>query len=276
MPLNQIHHQYQTLHHHHHHDPYPTRPAMDNNPQDLPSPSGTRKVELQGPRPTPLRVSKDSHKITKHKPPLHPKHHHQHHRQETVDAVVDNRQPVIIYAVSPKVIHADPSNFMSIVQRLTGNTTTTTTATTTNYNDEDDTGDFSVAASRGEEIPISPAARFAAIERATISPSSQRGRNHQTSHNDNGLMGLVGFDEQLQLQLPVPVSAATGILSPAPGNLPVISSAMFSPAVDMQAMFGVQDVQSPLMFGHSFLASPTGFLSPTLSPTLDFSNLFGW
>ena len=30
------------------------------------------------------------------------------------------REPVIIYAASPKVVHADPSEFMSVVQRLTG------------------------------------------------------------------------------------------------------------------------------------------------------------
>jgi hypothetical protein len=30
------------------------------------------------------------------------------------------RQPVIIYTVSPKVVHAEPGEFMSVVQRLTG------------------------------------------------------------------------------------------------------------------------------------------------------------
>ncbi|KAG2576094.1 protein MKS1-like [Panicum virgatum] len=63
---------------------------------------GTR--ELQGPRPAPLRVRTDSHKIRK--PPQQP--------------VQQVRKPVIIYAVSPKVVHADPSEFMSVVQRLTG------------------------------------------------------------------------------------------------------------------------------------------------------------
>ncbi|CAL5009225.1 unnamed protein product [Urochloa decumbens] len=57
--------------------------------------------ELQGPRPAPLRVRKDSHKIRK--PP-----------------VQQVREPVIIYTVSPKVVHAQPSEFMSVVQRLTG------------------------------------------------------------------------------------------------------------------------------------------------------------
>ncbi|CAO2205428.1 unnamed protein product [Urochloa humidicola] len=61
--------------------------------------------ELQGPRPAPLRVRrKDSHnKIRKPPPPP----------QQV-------REPVIIYTVSPKVVHAQPSEFMSVVQRLTG------------------------------------------------------------------------------------------------------------------------------------------------------------
>ncbi|GFZ09916.1 hypothetical protein Acr_21g0005150 [Actinidia rufa] len=60
--------------------------------------------ELQGPRPAPLKVRKDSHKITK--PPVVPAQHH-------------HRPPVIIYTVSPKVIHTHPSEFMTLVQRLT-------------------------------------------------------------------------------------------------------------------------------------------------------------
>ncbi|CAO2186554.1 unnamed protein product [Urochloa humidicola] len=61
--------------------------------------------ELQGPRPAPLKVRKDSHKIRKAPPPP---------QQQQV------REPVIIYTVSPKVVHAEPSEFMSVVQRLTG------------------------------------------------------------------------------------------------------------------------------------------------------------
>ncbi|KAJ1266771.1 hypothetical protein BS78_07G003900 [Paspalum vaginatum] len=70
-----------------------------------PSSSSQRRAELQGPRPAPLQVRKDSRKIRK--PPLP-------HAQQQV------RQPVIIYTVSPKVVHAEPSEFMSVVQRLTG------------------------------------------------------------------------------------------------------------------------------------------------------------
>ncbi|XP_031501324.1 protein MKS1-like [Nymphaea colorata] len=61
-----------------------------------------RKLELQGPRPAPLKVSKDSHGIRK--PPMPPKH----------------RSPVIIYLRSPKIIHTKAHEFMALVQRLTG------------------------------------------------------------------------------------------------------------------------------------------------------------
>ncbi|KAF3950793.1 hypothetical protein ACB098_09G110600 [Castanea mollissima] len=62
----------------------------------------TRKhsSELQGPRPAPLAVSKDSSKIKKSN---------------------QRRPPVIIYLESPKVIHVRPEEFMGIVQQLTGN-----------------------------------------------------------------------------------------------------------------------------------------------------------
>lgn len=55
----------------------------------------TRK-QLQGPTPAHLTVSQGSRKITK-------------------------KPPVIIYLQSPKVVHVRPEEFMSTVQRLTGN-----------------------------------------------------------------------------------------------------------------------------------------------------------
>ncbi|KAG6410345.1 hypothetical protein SASPL_128403 [Salvia splendens] len=55
-----------------------------------------------------MRVNKDSHIIQKP-----PSNHHP-------SAGAKPRQPLIIYTHSPKVIHAAPSNFMKLVQRLTG------------------------------------------------------------------------------------------------------------------------------------------------------------
>lgn len=58
-------------------------------------------IQLQGPRPAALKITKDSHKIKK--PPLPPP-----------------QRPIIIYTVSPKIIHTDPTQFKDLVQRLTG------------------------------------------------------------------------------------------------------------------------------------------------------------
>ncbi|XP_057774042.1 protein MKS1-like [Salvia miltiorrhiza] len=79
-----------------------------------------QELHLGGPRPPPLSLSKQSRKISKQKaapppPPAaaaEPKSHRRH----------PPPPPVIIYTVSPKKIHVDPSEFMTIVQRLTGNT----------------------------------------------------------------------------------------------------------------------------------------------------------
>lgn len=60
----------------------------------------SRRRELQGLRPSPLKVGKDSCKIKK---PLN-----------------SHRSPVVIYLKSPEIIHAGPQDFMDLVQRLTG------------------------------------------------------------------------------------------------------------------------------------------------------------
>ncbi|KAG0500865.1 hypothetical protein HPP92_000937 [Vanilla planifolia] len=69
-------------------------------------PSSRRESQLNGPRPSPLKLNKASHKIGKH--------------PSAVPQRDQSRPPVIIYAVSPKVIHTNPAEFMSLVQRLTG------------------------------------------------------------------------------------------------------------------------------------------------------------
>ncbi|CAI8598426.1 unnamed protein product [Vicia faba] len=62
-------------------------------------PSGrSPKRELQGPRPTPLRIHKDSRKINK--PPLAPPQLQQQQKQHHQPP----RQPIIIYTVSPKIL----------------------------------------------------------------------------------------------------------------------------------------------------------------------------
>lgn len=72
--------------------------------------SDVTKGVMNGPRPLPLRINKDSH-VT-HKPL------HHHHQPPASDA--KKRQPVIIYTHSPKVIYAQARDFMALVQTLTG------------------------------------------------------------------------------------------------------------------------------------------------------------
>uniref|UniRef100_A0A6N2KVD5 VQ domain-containing protein n=1 Tax=Salix viminalis TaxID=40686 RepID=A0A6N2KVD5_SALVM len=102
-------------------------PTTGKPPQRPPPPSPRRQLPIQGPRPAALRLNQDSHKIKK--PPLPPQ----------------RQAPVIIYAVSPKIIHAEESNFMAVVQRLTGLSS----------------DDFS------HDGSVSPAARLAATEKGS-------------------------------------------------------------------------------------------------------------
>ncbi|KAG0478590.1 hypothetical protein HPP92_013309 [Vanilla planifolia] len=79
-----------------------------------------RGSQLQGPRPSPLKLHKNSHKILK-PTPASPTKLQQSPPQR-------RRPPTIIYTVSPKVIHTEPSEFMSLVQRLTGWSTSSSDA----------------------------------------------------------------------------------------------------------------------------------------------------
>lgn len=68
---------------------------------------GIRKQERVS--ESPLRVGKDSHRIRKPPLPL---------------PQVQYRPPIIIHTYSPKVIHTQPDDFMSLVQKLTGSSDT--------------------------------------------------------------------------------------------------------------------------------------------------------
>ncbi|KAK1309864.1 Protein MKS1 [Acorus calamus] len=148
-------------------------------------PSPRRELQLQGPRPTPLKVRKDSYQIKK--PPIHPPH--QPNLQSHQPQPHQRREPIIIYAVSPKVIHASAADFMSLVQRLTGPSPRAS------------------ASSAATDGAPSPAARLASVEhcarRAATAPSEF----------DAARIEFGG--------------AAPGILSPLPTCLPPISPSLF-------------------------------------------------
>lgn len=224
-------------------------PAMDSFPPDYPfgfgfgdgeRPSPTRR-ELQGPRPTPLRVNKDSHKIKK--PPIAP--HPPAASQLRAPPPTQNPQPVIIYAVSPKVIHTTVSDFMNVVQRLTGPSST--------Y------GESSAAA--GGSGALSPAARLASIEKTSPSERERERQTEMAAFDSADVVEIVGNSTVEMGQIP-------GILSPAPTSLlPISPPGLFSPASD------------PLMFiNNVWSTSPSAlFSAPLISPSpssLDFFNPF--
>ncbi|KAB1210298.1 Protein MKS1 [Morella rubra] len=202
-----------------------------------------KELQLQGPRPPPLRVSKDSHKIRK--PPPHPPPKQPVRPFRTQQ---EPNQPVIIYAVSPKVIHADVADFMSVVQRLTGLSSSLASPPS-------GAGDL-----------LSPAARLASIEKT--SPSD---RDRDRASSAAAVIDMMDGEGVVQMDQIHP-----GILSPAPATLPPIPEGFFSPVNDPLGFYPQQEL-SP--FWHNgFTPSPSGFLSaPLISPSpssMDLFNIF--
>jgi MAP kinase substrate 1 len=167
--------------------------------------------QIQGPRPPRLSISKDSVKIKK--PPPHPAP--PPHATTSADPAPHpsdaRRRPVIIYDASPKVIHANPGDFMSLVQRLTGQT------------------------SESGPSATSPAARLATIEKS-VTPSPRPVRNPTIDIIDDILVGFSyssGADPDFIPQsgpgLGLIGQAPPGILSPMPSSLPPVSPGFFSP-----------------------------------------------
>ncbi|KAG8070936.1 hypothetical protein GUJ93_ZPchr0006g40776 [Zizania palustris] len=194
--------------------------SMDGS--DRPSP---RSRPLQGPRPPRLAVSKDSHKVRK--PPVVP---HQRGaagqaRQPLPQQQQQQQQPrapVIIYDASPKVIHTRPSEFMALVQRLTG-----PGAPAAGFGADPD-AEPSAAPLPQEFLlsptaALSPAARYAAIERS-VRPLPTAPVQH---YADPGALLDLDVDDGFAAALgPV----RPGILSPVPSSLPpAASSGLFSP-----------------------------------------------
>ncbi|XVF37128.1 hypothetical protein REPUB_Repub19eG0119000 [Reevesia pubescens] len=224
---------------------------MDSS--DFPMNKSPRK-ELQGPRPAPLKVRKDSYKIKK--PPLAP--------QPMQQQPTQIRPPVIIYTVSPKVIHTNPSDFMNLVQRLTGSTSSSLRSSslppsTSNHPIFNDTSGA-----------ISPAARFATIEKT----KTPEGKKQQIGE------GNFGFVEGIEMNPGIErTSLFPGILSPGPTSLPPISPNFFSPPSDPNSISFFHDL-SPVLHGNrnfiegSFMPSPSSFnISPYFIPSPSISSI---
>ncbi|KAI9108684.1 hypothetical protein K1719_020331 [Acacia pycnantha] len=202
-------------------------------------PSSKKQIQLQGPRPPPLRVSKESHTIKK--PPLPPHAAaaaapaHQPPRPAPDDAG-QQRQPVIIYSVSPKVLRVPVNDFMDVVQRLTG----------LHSSNEQTSGSGA----------ISPAAKLASIEK--------------TSPSEKERLRSAGNDAITELE-GVEVGQFPGILSPTPANLGSIPPDYFSPIAESQPF--LHDL-SPFWSGNNFMGSPSGLLSASIVSPLASPDVF--
>ncbi|CAN1175873.1 Nuclear speckle RNA-binding protein B [Linum perenne] len=181
---------------------------MDSS--DYPVTRSPRK-ELQGPRPPALKVRKDSHKIRK--PPIAP---NPNPNQIPNQIPQPPRAPVIIYTVSPKVIHTNPDDFMTLVQRLTG---TNSNSNSSNSNSSDPFGNDPGA--------MSPAARYATIEKARSPKDKAAISSNQMGNGDFGDFFMEGVE--MGERLP------PGILSPGPGSLQPISPSFFCPPASTSA-----------------------------------------
>ncbi|KAJ1695850.1 hypothetical protein LUZ63_012548 [Rhynchospora breviuscula] len=242
--------------------------------------------ELQGPRPTPLKVRKDSHKIKK--PPVAPA------QPQPAAAPIQHRPPVIIYAVSPKVIHTNPSEFMSLVQRLTGSSScsatgasssapplaapapfqATSTAATFPFNSYLPQGFLTGTGGNGG---LSPAARLAAIEQGRKETRIKTVMNN--SREEDLMLSQFGIDTGPRLDR-VGLSPA-GILSPVPSSLPVISPNLFSPLNKNDQTAGglgflhelspVFSANRSLMANNLFATTPGSFFANT--PTNNYFSI---
>lgn len=270
-------------------------------------PGKSPRKELQGPRPAPLKIHKDSHKIRK--PPVAPQ-----------PPAYPPRQPVIIYTVSPKIIHTNPSEFMDLVQRLTGlssaaevvHATSTTTTLTTNTSTSNSTNSAitnpnlygsHVSSSGGGSI--SPAARYATIEKAKSPQGKLKSGNYNKNNGNDpiqhpyyggissssishGLESGMEIDHHNHDHYGVESNNKglfSGILSPGPASLPPIHPNFFSPPSDSffhdlsPAVHGNRNFH--IDQGSNFMPSPASyFVSPRITspntPSIDFlfNNIF--
>jgi hypothetical protein len=195
-----------------------------------------RQLQLQGPRPPRLNVRPESHAIKKPSglPPQSQPQGHGRREDKQGQQQQPPREPVIIYDASPKIIHTKPSEFMALVQRLTGpgsisisSTLPSSSAHTQDYQMIDDDDDAAEPMYLPPELllspsaAMSPAARLATIERSvrpTPTPAPPEYMDFSAYRfDDGGLAAVVS-------------SARPGILSPLPSSLPpAAASGQFSP-----------------------------------------------
>lgn len=238
------------------------------NLPDIPSGrSPRRELQLQGPRPTPLKVRKDSHKIRKPPvagpPPAAAAAQPHHHPPPP-------RPPVIIYTVSPKIIHVNPNEFMSLVQRLTGSNSSSAT-----HNILPSTSASSSAFAFQENSGgISPAARLASIEKANFPER----RNTQVFYHSHNMEMMEGIEFKTEIQ-GTSRGQFPGILSPNPRTLPQNPPNFFSTSSDSNNPLSFFPDLSPLLHSNrnlmeNNLISPHMINMPSPNTSDIFSTLF--
>ncbi|KAK3122487.1 hypothetical protein QOZ80_8AG0614310 [Eleusine coracana subsp. coracana] len=170
--------------------------------------------ELQGPRPAPLSVRRrDSSSHEKKK-----MRRKQQHPQQV-------RQPVIIYTVSPRVVHAEPREFMSVVQRLTGLPPPPPETTTTTIPSSFFSGHPAMAPQMQFPFQLQQQHHHQQQQAAgVISPAARPAAIHQQAAR-NATTVVVSADDVGGQLPPLP----TSILSPVPGSLPAVPPSFFSP-----------------------------------------------
>uniref|UniRef100_A0A0E0K0S8 VQ domain-containing protein n=1 Tax=Oryza punctata TaxID=4537 RepID=A0A0E0K0S8_ORYPU len=245
-----------------------------------------RSRQLQGPRPPRLAVSKDSHKVRK--PPVVPQPRGQSRQQPQQQP----RAPVIIYDASPKVIHTRPSEFMALVQRLTGPGAAAPVGAGFDA-EASSSASAAVLPPPQFQLPqefmlsptaaLSPAARYAAIERSVrpLPPTAPSSSHYYYADADADDPILLDVDGDAAAFAAALGPARPSILSPVPSALPpAASSGLFSP-LDPASLSWLSDL-SPFLHSAGardapppppFAPSPRSLLlsTPTMPSPATFS-----
>ncbi|KAF8667402.1 hypothetical protein HU200_053085 [Digitaria exilis] len=215
---------------------------MDNQPSSSGRGPTTPRRQLQGPRPPRLNVRIESHSIKKPSgsgpvpPPARREHQQQQSQQQQQPP---QRAPVIIYDASPKVIHAKPSEFMALVQSLTG---PGSGAPPPQYHqvEEEDDDDVMLLGQKQTTLflppelllspsaAMSPAARLATIERSVRPMPAPPAPDYDVGLPGGGASTSAADDGTLAAVLGP--ARHPSILSPLPSSLPpAAASGLFSP-----------------------------------------------
>ncbi|CAL5017077.1 unnamed protein product [Urochloa decumbens] len=251
----------------------------------------TPRRQLQGPRPPRLNVRMESHAIRKQPsgsglavPAAAPAAAQRREREQEHHHQAPQRAPVIIYDASPKVIHAKPSEFMALVQSLTGPGSAAPPPPHHHQHhqapdDDDDVmllGQTTTANTATTFLPpelllspsaaMSPAARLATIERSVRPMPASAAQDYAAAFIPDGGGGGTssnGDDGTLAAMLG-PALRHPSILSPLPSSLPpAAASGLFSPLPFDASSISWLNELSPILraASSSFTAGPSAAAS---------------